>query len=314
MSRSSNQYGSDVDRWALSRREILTRSGLAVAGLATGACTNTSLQARASSILTFGMVTDLHYADADARGNRYYRQSTTKMDECVRFMNQQQVDFMIELGDFKDQTEAASEAQALQDLSDIESVYTRFKGPRYHVLGNHDMDCISKRQFLSRIQNHGIAPDASYYSFDRGDIHFVVLDANYTSGGKDYDHNNFEWNDANIPKVEREWLADDLASSAYPAVIFVHQQLDDNGGYSVRKAARVRRVLEKSRKVLAVFQGHHHQGFYTRIEGIHYYTLRAAVDGSGGQNNAYALVEVLQDGNLVVTGYRKALSATLNPG
>jgi alkaline phosphatase len=47
------------------------------------------------------------------------------------------------------------------------------------------------------------------------------------------------------------------------------------------------------------------------IQGIHYYTLKAMVEGSGLEQNAYAVVDVLKDGNLVVTGFRKAVNQTL---
>ena len=59
--------------------------------------------------LRFGMVTDPHYADVDTRGSRYYRQSLAKMKECVDLMKQQQVDFLIELGDLKDQDNEPNE-------------------------------------------------------------------------------------------------------------------------------------------------------------------------------------------------------------
>jgi alkaline phosphatase len=65
--------------------------------------------------------------------------------------------------------------------------------------------------------------------------------------------------------------------------------------------------------VLAVFQGHDHPGGYTLINGIHYYTLRAVIEGSGEANNAYAVAEISPAGDIVVTGYRRALSMAL-PG
>ena len=44
---------------------------------------------------------------------------------------------------------------------------------------------------------------------------------------------------------------------------------------------RTGKILHASGKVLAVFQGHHHSGSYSNIAGIHYYTLKALVEGSG---------------------------------
>jgi hypothetical protein len=139
----------------------------------------------------------------------------------------------------------------------------------------------------------------------------VVLDANYTSEGSDYDHGQFAWTDSNIPPAQLKWLESDLASTRHPAIVFVHQQLDSNGGYSIRNAAQVRRIFGKSRKVLAVFQGHCHNGFYSRLEGIHYYTHSAVVDGAGIINNAYSIVEVYGIDRIVISGYRKAASRVL---
>ena len=60
-----------------------------------------------------------------------------------------------------------------------------------------------------------------------------------------------------------------------------------------------------------MFQGHNHAGHYSHIEGIHYYTLKAMVEGTGQENSSYAIVEVDDDHTAVVTGYRWALSTTM---
>ena len=70
----------------------------------------------------------------------------------------------------------------------------------------------------------------------------------------------------------------------------------------------MRRVLEDSGNVLAVFQGHDHVGDHRAINGIHYYTLIAVVEGSGESNNSYALVEVRPNNDIEVIGYRRALN------
>jgi hypothetical protein len=220
------------------------------------------------------------------------------------------VDFLIELGDLKDQDPSANEQNTLKYLHTIETVFKKFNGPRYHVLGNHDMDSISKQQFLAHAKNTGISPNASYYSFDQKGLHFVVLDANYISDGSDYDHGNFKWTDANIPNTQIEWLTKDLASTTKPTIVFVHQPLDGNTQHCVKNAEQVRHILEQNKNVLAAFHGHNHVGHYSLIEGIHYYTLKAVIEGSGEENNAYAIVEVYDD-RVVITGYRKALSTTM---
>jgi len=234
------------------------------------------------------------------------------MTECVELMNEQKVDFLIELGDFKDQDEPAVEERTISHLLAIEKVFKQFRGPKYHVLGNHDVDSISKEQFLKNITNTNIEDESGYYSYDSQGIHFVVLDANYRADGTAYSYGNFTWADTHIPKIQVEWLRQDLAAASLPVIIFVHQLLDGKGDHYVNNADDIRNILQASRKVLAVFQGHKHEGDYNNIKGIHYYTLKAMVDGSGPKNNSYATVEVLNNNNIIVTGYRKAMSRELS--
>ncbi|NOZ61082.1 MAG: hypothetical protein GXO74_05330 [Calditrichaeota bacterium] len=294
--------------WTITRRDFLKSSGFFLAGLSLGTpfaladCTNRKAKLR------FGTVTDAHYADTAARGTRFYRESLEKMTECVELMNDKKVDFLVELGDFKDEGEPAAEKTTLKFLETMENIFSRFRRARYHVLGNHDADSISKKQFLARIENTGIAKQAKYYSFDTKGFHFIVLDANFKADGSDYDHGNFDWTDTNIPQDELDWLKNDLASGSAPVIVFVHQQLDGAGEHYVNNADQVRQILQENNRVLAVFQGHNHAGHYSEIEGIHYYTLKAMVEGSGAKNSSYAIVELFDDYSIVVTGYRGAVS------
>ena len=304
----SGPVGPSGTYWTITRRKFLKGSGLLLAGLYSGTSFAAADYAGSKAKLSFGIVTDAHYADRDPRGPRKYRESLAKMTEFVKLMNDKKVDFIIELGDFKDKGNPANEDSTLKYLDDIEKVYRQFKGPRYHVLGNHDADSISKAQFLAHIENTGIAKTSKYYSFNMKGIHFVVLDANYSADGSDYDHGKFNWTDSNIPPEELNWLKKDLASSTEPVITFVHQQLDVTSNDGVKNGPKVRQVLQDSKRALAVFQGHHHAGHYSLIEGVHYYTLKGMIVGSGIENNSYSIVEVCSDNNVVVTGYRKALS------
>jgi len=297
-----------MTNWITTRREFL--ASVAAARLA-GITPREAFGA--APIVRFGMVTDVHYADIDAAGVRTYRESPRKLEECVSLMNDQRVDFLVELGDFKDQDKVPVEEKTLGYLRRAESLFTRFKGHRYHVLGNHDMDSLSKPQFLSIAANSGIPADRTYYAFDRAGIRFIVLDANFSTDQSPYDHGRFDWGDSNVPAAELAWLGDQV-SAARHAVVFVHQQLDGTGAYYVKNAAAVRGVLERSGTVLAVFQGHRHEGGYSKINGIHYYTLKGLIEGAGADDNSYAIVEADEAFNLTVTGYKRALTATLNQG
>ncbi len=298
---------------SISRRVFLQSATAAVAGatLLPLSCAPGHPSLRGRRPVRFGIVTDCHYADADPAGTRFYRESLGKLSACIATMNTARVDFLIELGDFKDENKPPVEARTLSYLHDVEAVFRRFRGPRYHVLGNHDVDSISKQQFLACVENTGIDPGRSYYSFDVRGLHCVVLDADYQADGTNYDRGNFDWTDANIPARELDWLRSDLAASRGPVIVFIHQLLDGTGPVYVENAAEVRHVLQASGRVLAVFQGHHHEGACSHIDGIHYYTLKALVEGHGVDNNSYAIVEVRPDLSLIVTGYGNAVSTKL---
>jgi alkaline phosphatase len=82
----------------------------------------------------------------------------------------------------------------------------------------------------------------------------------------------------------------------------------------VQNAPAVRSLLEKSGKVLAVFQGHSHKNDYQQIAGIHYTTLVAMVEGSGTDNNGYAMLEVMPDSSSRLQGFRNQAHRQLTHG
>jgi len=299
------------NKFSITRRDFLKQSSFILAGLTINSCSTISREKDPENIVKFGIVTDSHYADSDPKGDRYFRESISKMEECVELMNQMKVDFLIELGDFKDQDTPPNKKNTLLYLRTVENFFLQFKGPKYHVIGNHDLDSISKEDFLKIVGNTNIPVNSTFYSFNLNCLHFIVLDANFKSDGTDYRNGNFDWRDTYISPAEIDWLKSDLKVTSKPVIVFIHQQLDCEGDLCVNNAEEVRSILDNSSKILAVFQGHNHKGYYSQIKGIHYYTLKAMVDGSGSQNNSYAIVQVFDDGSITITGYRKAVTKNL---
>jgi hypothetical protein len=300
----------DPGSWTIARRDFLRVAAGALAGLTTG-CYSRWMWMRdpvRHPPVRFGLVTDAHYADANPAGTRFYRESLAKMREAVEHLRAEHVDFLVELGDLKDMAAGEPEAQTQSHLVAIEAELQKFGRPTYHVLGNHDMDNISKSQALGIMSNTGISHDRGYYSFVQAGVHFIVLDACYLRNGRDYDHGNFDWRETCIPPAEIAWLERELAAAKEPVIVLAHQRLDGSGDTDINNSAEVRALLERSGKTLAVFTGHEHAGGYRLINGIHYYTLKGMVEGSGVENNAYAIVEVLPSLDITVTGYRKAVS------
>jgi len=284
------------DFTTVSRREFL-RIGAAL--IAAGAGARNLVGARPGRDgIVIGIFTDSHYADRKRGGNRCYRDSSAKLAEFVAEMNKAKPDFAIVLGDYVDKGRTLQAEMAY--LKHIEGVFSKFKGPRHHVIGNHDVATFTKAQFVD-----GTGMPGPNYSFDSGPIHCIVLDANYRKDFTPYKAGNFNWTRTYVPPDELKWLAADLKKTARKTVVFIHQPLDDEkGAHGVKNAPEVRRILERSAKVLAVFQGHNHKGAYHRINGIGYCTMRAMVEGPGLKNNSYALAHI-SPGGVKVKGFIK---------
>ena len=281
-------------------RRAFMRKGTLV--LTAGAVNSSLLRgSEVGSSVSFGLITDLHYADKPPAGSRHYRDTPDKLARAAEQFASAKLDFVVELGDLIDAADSVK--TELGYLKRINRDFAAISKNRHYVLGNHCVDMLKKEEFLD-----GVEKEKSYYSFDEGGVHFVVLDSCFRSDGESYGRKNFKWTDPNIPAAELEWLADDLKAATKPTVVFAHQRLDVANHYAVKNAVAVRRVFEESGKVLAVFQGHSHKNDHKDISGIHYCTMVAMVEGSGVESNGYSIIKVGRDGVIQVSGLQKQSS------
>jgi alkaline phosphatase len=291
--------------WNITRRKFLLSSALLSSSVM---ISPKILATKKKPLIRFGLLTDSHYADREPGGTRYYRESIPKMQACIEELNRQKVDFAIHLGDFKDQDPEPKEEDTLRYLKDIEAVYSKFDGPRFHCIGNHDLDSISKKQFLENVENTGIPKNKSSFSFDQKGFHFIVLDPNFHPDGRDHNHDDFNWQDANFPEEQWHWFEEDLNNSSLPTIVFCHYTLYNfkrgDHIFYVKGYQRAQQLMEKSGKVLAVFQGHVHQEDFQLINGIHYITQLGMVDYSGLENNSFAIVEV-NEKEVIIHGFKR---------
>ena len=242
-----------------------------------------------------GIFADLHAHDTDSPGEgKVMTNYAERLTACVEAMNDWQADAMVQLGDFVNGryvtgAEYGDPARIGDILSQAEAIYAGFAGPRYHVLGNHDVYDLSKEEFLQRVD-----AESCFTSFDIGPYHFVILDAQYNKKGEDLGH-AFWVVQGNIPEKELEWLERDLGGTDKPTVVCIHQRLDVDfdvlsGGPEILNKDAVIGVLNGSAKVIAVFQGHDHHNHHSVTEGIHYVTFRALVDETEGVPPSWARV------------------------
>lgn len=227
--------------------------------------------------VTFAIASDFHAQDIPDGGDR--------LNAFIDTAISRQVDFIIELGDF---CRLDSISKPYRDS------WQRFPGDKYHVIGNHDMDVYGPDEYTA-----GMGMPGRYYSFDRGDYHFIVLDGNNIFDGEKYthyDHANYYANPkfrAFIDPEQMEWLRQDLAATTKRCVLFSHQSLDQVVG----NREEVRKILEEENeragftKVVAAFSGHNHSNYQKTINGITYIQINSAsyvwVDQDSGTERRY---------------------------
>jgi 3',5'-cyclic AMP phosphodiesterase CpdA len=204
--------------------------------------------------IRIGLIADIHkdaMYDADER-----------LASFLNTAKKRKPDFVIQMGDF------CQPIPANQGFMDIWNAHS---GPKYHLLGNHDMDGGFTRQ--QTMAFYGIA--SGHYSFDLKGFHFVFLDGN--------DPNPKPWAGYNrlLGPEQLSWLQADLEKTKLPTLIFSHQTLEDPE-VGVHNASVVRQVLEAANqkagftKVIACFSGHNHTNYLTQINGIHYVQINSA--------------------------------------
>jgi alkaline phosphatase len=235
-------------------------------------------------------------------GTRAYRDSLLKGKDAAEFFKINKPAAIICLGDLIDA--APSVETEISYLTTICKVLNVARIPRHHVLGNHCVATLNKEEFFKHAES---ANKEGHYSFDLKGTHFIVLDACYNSKMEPYGRNNFVWHDSNMTPQEIAWLKKDLAETKLPTVVFTHQRLDVDrpNKYAIKQSIKVREILEESKRVRVVFQGHSHKNELVEVNEIPYCTLAAMVEGEGIKNSSYSLLRFFNDGSIKLEGYHR---------
>lgn len=205
--------------------------------------------------LRFGICADVHkdiMHDGDSRLEEF-------IDEAL----EQNFDFIIQLGDF---------CRPYDYNQDFMSIWNRFPGKKYHVLGNHDTDGGFTHEQVVKYWN----AEGQYYSFDFNGFHFIVLNGNELDPSPDRPSGYARF----MSDKQLDWLEQDLQETALPTFVFCHQGMDNDLG-GISNATKSRLVLERAnktagfQKVKVVFSGHHHQDYHNIINDIDYIQINS---------------------------------------
>lgn len=204
----------------------------------------------------FGVIADLH--------QDIMHDGEDRLQAFIDDMQTRQPDFIMQLGDF---------CIPKKDNLKLMDIWAQWKGPNYHVIGNHDTDGGYKREDTVQFWNS----PGKYYSYDQNGFHFVVLDGNEHNPSPSRPNGYARF----ISNEQLDWLSRDLDQTDFHTVICCHQGLDNNAG-GIENGAMVRFALEKANeragfhKVVLVLTGHHHKDYHNHINDIHYVQINSA--------------------------------------
>jgi 3',5'-cyclic AMP phosphodiesterase CpdA len=168
--------------------------------------------------------------------------------------------------------------------------------PWYGTVGNHDVNSIASQQIYQEVMD--FPGNEMYYSFDRIDSHFIVLDTEVPGqvGG--------------IVGEQLAWLRNDLqtyADSTQYLFVFTHRPVYPQGHYRGHDLANADELhqLFTHYGVDTVFSGHEHQYYIYQKDSMHYVVTGGGgapiyTGGIGESFHHYLLVEILPPNRILI--------------
>ncbi len=266
-------------------------------------------------ILKFGLFADTQYADCPLENSRFYKPALQKLDTCIDYFNQQNVQFSINLGDIIDRKNS--------DLDSVKFYLSRLNNPIYHITGNHDYKEVTDNAMLYK----QLGMPSGYYSFKKQNWVFIMLNTNEVSayanikgtekeqelaemleqikrtGGKQA----YRWN-GGISRKQMQWLDNQLTEcekNKNNVLIFTHHPLYPQSEFTALNNMEILHTIEKYPCVKAVISGHHHAGAFAYYKGVPMITQQGMIETE--KQNAYSIVEITCD-SIMIKGYGRVPS------
>lgn len=296
----------------------MTRAGLLPTILA-AAVTVSPVLAQEEPLVRFGVIADPQYAPVPPRGTRYYANTLWKLSEAVEALNDEELDFVVTLGDIID--------RHAESYTHILPIYQKLEHDNWFVLGNHEFAVAA--DYLLAVPNF-LAMDERYYDREVNGVRFIALDSTDSStyahpeGTPEYDAAQAvytalvasgavqakTWNSA-LSEQQLVWLRqrlDAAQAAGEPVILFAHHPIYPENEHNLWNAEEVVALLADYDNIVAYMNGHNHAGNYGVFDGTHYVTLEGMVESPA--ETAYAIVEVYPD-RLVIEGVGDATDRDL---
>ena len=268
-----------------------------------------SLETKRSD-LKIGLIADPQYEFKETVGERHYKKSLLKLEQAIDTLNDEQVDFVQNLGDLVN-GQWASYDSVLPIFNKLNSNIDN-----YFLLGNHEfaIDSGDKLNLLEKLSMPNF-----YYSYVKNNWRFMVLDvtdisyyanvlhqrdsseieAVFNQSQGQENHNN--WN-GGIGKEQQAWMRTEFKKAMelnQKVILFAHMPLIPLKATSLWNHKEIVALIETCPNIVAYINGHRHEGGYAYSNGVHYINIYGMLDT---QIASFAVLEIIGD-SLFVNGY-----------
>jgi Icc protein len=226
--------------------------------------------------MRFALITDVHFGPRGYHEGKLRKLTERAGELTARFVEQmnreERPELVFNLGDV---IEDENRERDLANYAEFVRILAGLDARVSHVAGNHDQINLTAED-LRALWGHA---GELHYSFDYGGVHFLVLRTHEIQGQA-----------VHLPAEQIEFAEGDLAETTLPTIVLMHHPVSEQSVVGNRWFERaphlcrvvergaLRRVLEASRRVVAVFNGHVHWNHLDVIEGIPYITLQSLTE------------------------------------
>jgi len=267
------------------------------------------------SQVKIGVFADCQYCNCETAGTRFYRNSLSKLDDCItQFNRDKEIDFVVGLGDIIDRDFAS--------FNSVNAILSKSKNEVYQLIGNHDLAV--EKSLLEKVPAK-INLNKTWYSFTKNDWHFVFLNGNditFHSNDikvvrqaqemtdklkKEGKPNFYDWNGGIGPK-QLEWLEKELQKAEnkkLKVAIFCHYPLLPFEAHALWNSEEVLAILTKHNGLKLYMNGHNHAGNYAFQNGIHFVNLKGMVETE--YENAFSVIS-FSDKKIEIEGFGREKS------
>ncbi len=300
-------------------RETMHRRRFIALSAAAASVARAETTAADAPLVSFGLTTDVQYADAEPEGERHYRESIPKLKAAVADLAKQNLPFTLHLGDMIDREFAS--------FAGILALFQPLGHPVRHLLGNHDYNVVDaeKSHIVSTL-----GMPADYNGFTTSGVRFLMLDTNEVSTYKNpegsppdleaqavmdqlaasHAANAKPWNGGTSP-AQLVWLEKELAAAdaaKMPVIVCGHHPILPATGHEAWNSPEILAVLQKHPSVRAYLCGHNHEGNEVIAGGLPCINFKSILHKPG--ITAYAVLRLHQD-RLVIEGRGREASRVI---